>query len=1092
MNPWKRLRAMLTDPERSLRERVFLVLTICAIGMGIIALLGDVIYGDNPVEIVLLLLTAVCTPALTWFGLQYHQVELASRAITIGVIFIIMPGIFFFGGGSRGGAVPWLVFSYLYIGLVMTGAWRRMSLLLMTGSIGIMYLTAYYHPEWIVGQSHTMSVLDSGLAVVEVGLVCFVMTWFQSMLLREENRRAKEETRKFEELNRSQNRFFSSMSHEIRTPINSILGLNEIILRQEDASEEIIRDAGNIQGAGRMLLSLVNDILDLSKIEAGKMDIVPVNYSVATMISEIVNMMWLRAEQKGLTFNVEVDPYLPSELYGDEVRIRQILINLLNNAVKYTKEGSVTLHVEMQETKGDRASIMFSVADTGMGIKQDSLPYLFDAFQRADEEKNRKIEGTGLGLSIVKQLVELMDGKIAVNSVYTQGSTFVVTLWQTVTDPKAIGSVNLTSYGSIREGKRHEAGFTAPEARILIVDDNEMNLEVEKKLMSGTKMVIDTALGGAQAISMTLQNRYDMIFMDHLMPEMDGIECMQRIRKQVGGLNNHSPMIVLTANAGGENREIYAGSGFDGYLVKPVTGKQLEETLLLHLPSFKVNMAEGAEASRTTMNTALGYSKKIPLLIATSTMCDLPQKVMKDCQIDAIPFTVRLDDREYYDNVEVGTDELIRYLKEGRRLISEPPTVEEFEVFFGKELKKAHQVIYITMAPGISKEYELAKEAAKAYGDVFVFNSGLNSASMGLLVLLAYQMAKKGRTPGAIMEELQGFRNRSECSFVTDDAGILMKRGFISRGLYTVMTTLSIRPFIRIRENTATFGGFSLGELKRSYGRYVDYALPRGMEPDPDILMVPYVDLSAKDLQWLKERILKRVAFSHIVFVKTSAAMSLNCGPGAFGLLFLRKGGTSYQLGEMLSGVEDVPEEEEETIEVSAAEASAEETVPVEDLPVDSAESDAAKTRADSALTGAEKPRADSAESDAAKTASVMPEGQWYEGIPNIDPETGIRNSGSEEGFWTVLEMFYRSMDEKAEELETFYEKGSWQDYMIRMHALKSSARIIGAKSLSKQAEELEKAAKEGEISRIREQHGPFLAEYRGMKRPLSAVYEGR
>ena len=333
-------------------------------------------------------------PVITIVAVRKNKLQMAVRMIVLGLAGIILPILFYFGGGLTGGGYLWIIFTYLYSGLVLSDKWRPLMLVVITIESGLMFFDAYIHPEKVIEHERQIFYIDALVSVVMVGIICCIMVWFVEWMFIEENKRAKEETRKFEELNKSQNRFFSSMSHEIRTPINSILGLNEIILRQEDASDEIKKDAGNIQGAGRMLLALVNDILDISKIEAGKMDIIPVNYSVSSLISEVVNMMWLRAEQKGLTLNVEIDPTLPQELFGDEVRIKQILVNLLNNAVKYTNEGTVTLHIEKEDIKEEKVRIIFSVSDTGMGIKEDSIPYLFDAFQRIDEEKNTKIGGS--------------------------------------------------------------------------------------------------------------------------------------------------------------------------------------------------------------------------------------------------------------------------------------------------------------------------------------------------------------------------------------------------------------------------------------------------------------------------------------------------------------------------------------------------------------------------------------------------------------------------------------------------------------------------------------------------------------------------
>ncbi|MBP3274010.1 MAG: response regulator, partial [Butyrivibrio sp.] len=587
---------ILKDPSRSFKERVFILLTLVTDLFILLALIGDIILGENTVEIIVLVVIVISIPIVTILAVRRNRVSIAVRLIVLGMVFLAIPIVYFSGGGIYGGGILWMIFIFLYTGLVLSGFWKPLMLIVLTVESAILYTIGYFYPELVEEHTRQAFFADSLISMVLVGIICCVMVWFEEWLFNEENKRAKEETKKVEELNRSQNRFFSNMSHEIRTPINTILGLNEIILRQEDASEEIRNDARNIQGAGKMLLSLINDVLDMSKIEAGKMDIVPINYNLSAMISEIVNMIWLRAQQKDLTLNLEVDPTIPAELFGDEVRIKQILVNLLNNAVKYTQEGSITLRIEKgDDARADEVLLLFSVIDTGIGIKQDVIPYLFDAFSRMDEERNAKIEGTGLGLSIVKQLVDLMDGKITVNSTYTEGSTFIVALRQKVTRRDPIGEISIGSFAKREAEGRYIPGFKAPEARILIVDDNEMNLEVERKLLDGTDIVVETAMSGFEALAMTNKETYDIIFMDHLMPEMDGVECMQNIRKQIGGRNNHTAIIALTANADSESRELYDRSGFDGYLVKPISGEQLENMILNHLQEAKVIQIEDTD-----------------------------------------------------------------------------------------------------------------------------------------------------------------------------------------------------------------------------------------------------------------------------------------------------------------------------------------------------------------------------------------------------------------------------------------------------------------------------------------------------------------
>ncbi len=1061
----ERIKNVLRDPSRGFKERVFILLTMITVAVAILAIIGDILVGENMVEIVALIVTVIIVPIITLVSLKRNRVMLALRLNVFGVVIFLLPILFYSGGGLMGGGFIWIIFAYLYTGLVLTGIWKPLLLIILTTETCGFFLHAYFHPEYITQHTRETGYVDIMISVILVGIVCCLMVWFEEWLFREENKRAREETKKSEELNKSQNRFFSSMSHEIRTPINSILGLNEIILRQEDASEEIIKDARNIEGAGKMLLSLINDILDMSKIEAGKMDIVPINYSLASMISEIVNMMWLRAQQKGLKFNIEIDPSIPTELFGDEVRIKQILVNLLNNAVKYTKEGSVTLRIEKEESRGEDVLLMFSVIDTGMGIKQDVIPYLFDAFQRVDEEQNAKIEGTGLGLSIVKQLVDLMDGNITVNSVYTEGSTFIVTLWQRVTRKEAIGNIDFQNYEKVQSRSGYVPGFKAPEARILIVDDNEMNLEVERKLLDGTEVIIDTADSGRQALYLTSAERYDCIFMDHLMPEMDGIECMQAIRKQVGGFNNHTPIIVLTANADSENRDLYNRSGFDGYLVKPVSGVQLEEVLLDHLPEVKVEMSQGTDLTKVQMNSSRSYSKKIPIVIATSTMCDLPTKVLREHQIDVIPFSVTSGGRTYYDLLEANTDEVMRYVQEGADYNSAPPTVEDFEKFFGKEVKKAHQVIYISVSTYISEEYKHAYEAARAFGNVWVFDSTFNSSAIGMLVLLAQRMAAQGRSVEKIIEELGGIRDKTRCSFVTGDSEFIMKRGGISKTTYGIISTFGLRPVINIKDGRITPSRVFMGDMEDSYFKYLDYALPRRAKPDLDVAIIDYIDLSDELKEAIVEHIRKRFNFEHIIFQKVSSVMSLNCGRGAMGIMYIMKKDEPYSLSQMLASVLHAQEEE-----------NGEE--PQESANDFRQESDELREKELTYEQPQEPPQ------------EPLKEPEWYETIPGIDPVKAIENSGSEDSFKAVLKIFYNSIPDRSNEIEDYYNTEDWENYTIKVHALKSSARLVGAMELSENARALEDAGKSGNIDYIKEHTEKLLADFRSYKGLLSDFFE--
>ncbi len=1040
----KQMRSLIYDSSRKINERVFILLTMVAMVILFVALVGDALYNNSIVEIITIIVLMLVVTGVTAFGIKADKIDIISKIISV-VIMIALPIIFIFTGGAEGAAILWFVFYYLYIGLVLTGWWRIVNLIILTAVVIGLFVFEYRHPELVREQVRWIFYLDTSLAVVEVGFVCFIMTWFQNRMFNIENKKAKEETHKVEEMNISQNRFFSSMSHEIRTPINSILGLNEIILKQEDASQEIIRDAENIQGAGKMLLALINDILDFSKMEAGKMDIVPINYSVTSMISEIVNMMWLRAEQKGLEFRIEVDPSIPAELFGDEVRIKQILVNLLNNAVKYTQEGSVTLHIEREDMKDDRILLMFSVIDTGIGIKQDAIPHLFDAFQRVDEEKNLKIEGTGLGLSIVRQLVELMDGKVTVNSVYTQGSTFVVTLWQKISRNDAIGDISIEGFNRKRDDESYEPAFTAPEATILIVDDNEMNLEVEKKLIAGTGMKIDTARNGEEALLKTLAVRYDMILMDHLMPGMDGIECMQHIRKQTGGLNNHVPIVVLTANAGSENRELYVNSGFDGYLVKPVTGNQLEDMILLHVPETKVTRNKNRHDSMMRMNNTGSYDRKIPVLVTASTSCDIPGSIIRNQHIDVIPYNVFIDGGIYYDRLEAGPEELLRYMNIGKSFNVDAPSVEELEAFFGRELKKAHNIIYITVSNPEGTEFKRAREASKAYGNVRVFDSGMTSGGAGLLALAAARMCVQGKSAEKIIEGLEELKAYIRSCFVTNGVYFMNRNGLLDRGIFNIIKMLNIRPFISFSMGKLSVGRLSVGnDNNRCYDKFVDYSLGGNAEPDPDIVVVTYAGLAKEELERIEKRISKRCPFKKIVFVKGSAPFVFNSGQGSFGITYFINGDIKPGLSSMFSG--DVNEEE---------------------IPEDNSEE-----------------RPDISE----KEADIL-ELKWFEKIPGIDGNHALRNSGSEDTLRNTLGIFYDSIEYKSNEIEVFYDNEDWNSYTIKVHALKSSARLIGADKLADDAQALENAGKRADYDFIRNNNAELIKNYRAFSDILKPVF---
>ncbi|MBR0091485.1 MAG: response regulator [Lachnospiraceae bacterium] len=414
----------------------------------------------------------------------------------------------------------------------------------------------------------------------------------------------------------SKSSFLANMSHEIRTPINAVLGMNELILR-ESKDETVLGYAGNIERAGNNLLAIINDILDYSRIESGRLELNEQPYNLSSVINDVYSMILFRAAGKQLEVGIRVDPQIPDALLGDEVRIRQIITNLMNNAVKYTNEGKVALEVSM-ETSKDPASetagapqdevivLIVRVRDTGIGIRKEDLEKLFRKFERFDMKRNNSIEGAGLGLAITNNLVDLMGGTIEVESAYGEGSVFTVRIPQPVVNPVPIGNFEDAFRRSASARTDYRPSFVAPAARLLVVDDSDMNLIVAKKMLEPTLVAIDTAMSGLKALAMTQDTPYDIIFLDQRMPGMDGEETLRHIRNQAGGVNGRTPVICLTADAVGDARGRYVQKGFTDYLSKPVDGEAIEQIVRQYLPAEKISEEVPEEVPSAQHDTVRG------------------------------------------------------------------------------------------------------------------------------------------------------------------------------------------------------------------------------------------------------------------------------------------------------------------------------------------------------------------------------------------------------------------------------------------------------------------------------------------------------
>lgn len=467
-----------------------------------------------------------------------------------------------------------------------------------------------------------------------------------------------------EAANEAKGEFLAHMSHEIRTPINAVLGMDTMILR-ESKEPHIKEYAMDIQKAAKALLSIINDILDFSKIESGKMEIVPVDYEFSSLVNDTLNMIYEKARSKNLALNIEIDSDIPCVLHGDDVRIRQVLVNLLGNAVKYTEKGEITLQIKGSK-QGNIEKLHFMIKDTGIGIKEEDIDKLFGEFERIEEVRNRHVEGTGLGMSITVNLLNMMNSSLDVKSEYGVGSEFSFELEQAIIKEEAVGNI-AARIAQMAEEYEYESAFVAPEARVLVVDDNETNLMVFSNLLKETEIQVDTSTSGAEALGMIVDKNYDIIFLDHMMPDMDGIEVVQQIMSTDHHLNVGTPVIALTANAIVGAKEKYIDAGFTDYLSKPIIPDKLEKLIAEYLPDEK-KLVEKKKTENKKAN--IKYQESLPMIEGI----DWEYARLHLSNSNAILTTLET----VYNAIDMDVDELASYYE---RLIANNEDKEAVDLF---------------------------------------------------------------------------------------------------------------------------------------------------------------------------------------------------------------------------------------------------------------------------------------------------------------------------------------------------------------------------------------------------------------------------
>ena len=643
---------------------LFNIITIVGFVGGIITIPVNIINGMS------MILTAVIAISIIIDGVCIYMANYKNRLknSTIAVCFVVgiglFPVMFFVTGGINSGMVCWFSMGIIFIFMLLDGMDFLFLLLTDVAIIIGCYVVSYYHPEYVVPLENRESVFfdviqSMMISAFAIGLIIkFQRNVYDSLYkqaainnddLLEKTLQAKKAEKQAQTATEAKSNFLANMSHEIRTPINTIMGMDEMILRE--TTEKVVEEyALDIKTASQNLLSLINDILDITKIESGKMGIVKGEYDFMSLMHDVLKNVTLRAKEKNLEIRLNIDSEIPSNMLGDDIRIKQVLTNIITNAVKYTQEGYVEISAKSNKSFGNYTDLSFYIRDTGIGIKQEDIKRMFDSFERLEVSRNRNIEGAGLGMTITQNLLKMMGSTLNVESVYGEGSTFSFTITQEIVNDEPIGNFE-QRLKQLTSNYEYSTSFEAPKAKFLVVDDNAMNRKVFVSLLKDSKVGVTEAESGTECLQLIKKQHYDMIFLDHMMPGMDGVETFKAMATLEGNKCLGTPVIALTANAIAGAKERYMTMGFHGFLSKPVVPAQLEKTIRDFLPESLLEYHEPDAKDEARKNRV----KRIELPEIEGVEWDYALLHFPDSNM------VYQSALDFYESIGFERDEVLRY-----------------------------------------------------------------------------------------------------------------------------------------------------------------------------------------------------------------------------------------------------------------------------------------------------------------------------------------------------------------------------------------------------------------------------------------------